>query len=466
MIFFIPLSKLCFDRANSIEPEFYYVIHMKKQIALLLISLTITALLSGCNSNVATVAEEAEVVEIEIIKRYGVPIEGYTIETHKVLSGQTMGNIMSANGRSALDIDRIDRAAREVFPLRKMRAGQHYSLFTKCDSLGKKSIDYIAYERNNIDYVLFTMIGDSINVTTGSKPTKVIRNKKIATIKSSLWGAVMEAKLPYVLATELEEIYQWSVDFFGVQPNDSFTVIYDELFVEDSISVGIGQIWGAKFHQSDRDYYAIPFRQSEDKTEFWDETGGSLRKQMLKAPLKYSRISSRFSNARLHPIYKVYRPHHGVDYAAPTGTPVHAVADGVVIFKGWGNGGGNTLKIKHPNDIMTGYLHLSRYAAGIASGVKVKQGDLIGYVGSTGASTGPHLDYRVWRHGTAIDPLKIPQTPSKPITEENRADFEYTKDHILAELAGDVEESEKIMTLERVKPIADSVSQRVAQIEK
>ena len=157
-----------------------------------------------------------------------------------------------------------------------------------------------------------------------------------------------------------------------------------------SISAGIGRIWGAKFCQGGKEYYAIPFRQG-GKIQYWEYDGGSLRKQMLKAPLKYTRISSKFTYARKHPIYKVYRPHTGVDYAAPKGTPVHAVADGVVTFKGWGGGGGNTLKIKHAGNLMTGYLHLSGYAKGISKGSRVSQGQLIGYVGSTGASTGPRL---------------------------------------------------------------------------
>ena len=173
----------------------------------------------------------------------------------------------------------------------------------------------------------------------------------------------MEQQLPYALAAELEDIYQWTVDFFGIQKGDDFTVIYDERFIDDTVSVGIGRIWGAKFSQGGKEYYAIPFRQG-GKIQYWEADGASLRKQMLKAPLKYSRISSKFSYARKHPIYKVYRPHTGVDYAAPKGTPVHAVADGTVTFKGWGGGGGNTLKIKHAGNLMTGYLHLSGYAKG------------------------------------------------------------------------------------------------------
>jgi len=184
------------------------------------------------------------------------------------------------------------------------------------------------------------------------------------------------------------------------------------------------------------------------KIQYWEADGASLRKQMLKAPLKYSRISSKFSYARKHPIYKVYRPHTGVDYAAPKGTPVHAVADGTVTFKGWGGGGGNTLKIKHAGNLMTGYLHLSGYAKGIVKGSRVSQGQLIGYVGSTGASTGPHLDYRVWKNGTPIDPLKIPSEPAEPIARENRALFEFVRDRITAELNGEVSPEEQITQLD------------------
>lgn len=400
--------------------------------------------------------EDAPVVEVET--RYGVPTEGFRLENNKVRSGQTMGNILSSYGRSAFDIDRVDHAADSIFPLRKMRAGYNYTAFlSPVDTLGNERLDYIAYERNDVDYVLFSMLDDTVTVATGAKPTTLVRHKRGAVINSSLWGAIMAEELPYELATEMENIYQWSVDFFGIQKGDSFSVIYDEKFVEDSISVGIGRIWGAKFTQGEKDYFAIPFNQG-GKIEFWDETGASLKKQMLKAPLKYSRISSTFSNARLHPIYKVYRPHHGVDYAAPSGTPVHSVADGVITFKGWGGGGGNTLKIQHPGNIMTGYLHLSRYASGINVGTHVSQGDLIGYVGSTGASTGPHLDYRVWKGGVAINPLTIPQEPTHPITDENMASYEKVRDAIIAELNGDVAEDKVIRDTALLRPIVDSIN--------
>ena len=233
---------------------------------------------------------------------------------------------------------------------------------------------------------------------------------------------------------EMEDIYQWTVDFFGIQKGDSFTVIYDEKLI-DTIPVGIGRVWGAKFTHAGKDIYAIPFKQ-DGKIKYWEYDGASLRKQMLKAPLKFTRISSKFSYSRLHPVHRIYRPHLGVDYAAPKGTPVHAVADGVVTFKGWNGGGGNTLKIKHAGNIVTGYLHLSRFAKGINQGSRVSQGQLIGYVGSTGTSTGPHLDYRVWKGGKAINPLTVPQEPSEPVKKENMAEFEFVRDRIIAELEG------------------------------
>ncbi|WP_300897602.1 peptidoglycan DD-metalloendopeptidase family protein [uncultured Alistipes sp.] len=380
---------------------------------------------------------------------YGINADDYRTETAEIRSGETLGRILNSYGVPAAVIDRLDKAAAEVFPLRNIRAGNRYTVFIHEDSLHSPHPDYLVYEQDMTRYVVFALAGDSLCVHRGEKEFTLRRRKRTASIESSLWGAIMKEKLPYALAAELEDIYQWTVDFFGIQKGDRFTVIYDERFVDDSVSVGIGRIWGAKFEQGGKEYYAIPFRQNE-KIRYWEYDGASLRKQMLKAPLKYSRISSRFTYARKHPIYKVYRPHTGVDYAAPKGTPVHAVADGTVIFKGWGGGGGNTLKIKHAGNLVTGYLHLSGYAKGIRQGVRVSQGQLIGYVGSTGASTGPHLDYRIWKNGTPIDPLRIPQEPAEPIADASRAQFEYVRDRIVAELEGDVKEEERITQLDSI----------------
>ena len=387
---------------------------------------------------------------------FGIPTDDYELDYGEVANGQTIGSILARYGTGAAAIDRLDRLANDVFPLRKIRAGNKYTAFIAADSLSRH-LDWLVYEQSVTDYVIFGFVNDSVTIELGERPVTLIRTKKSAVIESSLWYAIMQEGLPYSLAAEMEDIYQWTVDFFGIQKGDAFTVIYDEKFV-DTLSVGIGRVWGAKFTHGGKDIYAIPFRQ-DDRLRYWEYDGGSLRKQMLKAPLKFTRISSKFSNARYHPVLKRYRPHHGVDYAAPKGTPVHAVADGVVTVKGWDSkGGGNYIKIKHPNNLMTGYLHLSGFAKGLAQGKRVSQGELIGYVGSTGVSTGPHLDFRVWRNGTPIDPLKIPQEPAEPISEANRAAFEFVRERIVAELNGDIADSLRItqldsLVIETVTPV-------------
>ena len=412
-----------------------------KQLSLftaLCLMLGMVACGGSSSDNGASNSNSQQPAEVEPVREFGIIVDGYTIANDTIQPGETLGGILGRRGISAVKVDRLDKAAADVFPLRQIRGGNAYTTFTRTeeDSTGTRDIlDYMVYHRNAIDYVVFGFVGDSVSVVLGQRPVDIVRQRREAVIHSSLWGAIMEQDLPYALAAEFEDIYQWTVDFFGIQEGDSFAVLYDEKFVNDT-SVGIGRIWGAEFIHNGKTYYAIPFAQEEGKLRYWEATGESLRKQFLKAPLKYTRISSGYSNARLHPVYKVYRPHHGVDYAAPMGTPVHSVADGVVTFRGWGGGGGNTLKIKHANNMMTGYLHLQKFAPGISVGTRVSQGQLIGYVGSTGTSTGPHLDYRVWKNGSPINPLKIDQEPAEPITEANKAAFEAIRDKVIAELNG------------------------------
>ncbi len=397
-------------------------------------AITILALLASVACRETKQSEEVAEPEVQKTLLYGIVADDYQIKRDTIKMGETLGKILGKYGISAQRVDMLDKAAKQVFPLSKIRADRPYTLFFRQDSLAKGQLDYFVYEKDVVEYVVFAFQADTVAITMGEKPVTIKRQKRSSTIESSLWGAIMRDSLPYSLAAEMEEIYQWTVDFFGIQKGDNFTVIYDEKLI-DSTHVGIGRIWGAKFNHAGKDVYAIPFKQG-DKIQYWEYDGASLRKQLLKAPLKFSRISSGFSYARLHPVHRVYRPHTGVDYAAPKGTPVRAVADGVVTFKGWGGGGGNTLKIKHAGNLVTGYLHLSNFAAGINKGSRVSQGQLIGYVGSTGTSTGPHLDYRIWKNGTPINPLKVPQEPAEPIKKENMAAFEHIRDRIVAELNG------------------------------
>lgn len=403
---------------------------MRRFINLLLISFLFLS--TACQrEKQVTQSPEPEVKKTIL---YGIEADDYQLKKDTIKLGQTLGKVLGQYGISAQRVDQLDKAAKEIFPLKQIRADRPYILFLRKDSLNLGKLDYFVYEKDVVEYVVFDFTQDSIAITKGEKPVTIKRQKRSSTIESSLWGAIMRDSLPYSLAAEMEEIYQWTVDFFGIQKGDNFTVIYDEKLI-DSTHVGIGRIWGAKFNHAGKEVYAIPFKQG-DKIQYWEYDGASLRKQLLKAPLKFSRISSGFSYSRLHPVHRVYRAHTGVDYAAPKGTPVRAVADGVVTFKGWGGGGGNTLKIKHAGNLVTGYLHLSKFAAGINKGSRVSQGQLIGYVGSTGTSTGPHLDYRIWKNGTPINPQKVPQEPAEPIKKENMAAFEILRERIVAELNG------------------------------
>ena len=416
---------------------------MKRFLHSIVVVFALLPLFTACSS---------DAVQTEAIKEnniiFGIDAEGYTIERSEVKSGESWSKILGGYGIGTQKVVRLDQLTKDICPLRKIRAGSHYTTFTRQDSTSV-TLDHLVYEKNQIDYVVFSFVGDSVAVREGQREVEILRRKSSATIENSLWGAIMKEDLPYSLAAEMEDIYQWTVDFFGIQAGDSFTVIYDEKFI-DTLSVGIGRVWGAKFTHRGKDIYAIPFEQG-GKVQYWEEDGGSLRKQLLKAPLKFTRISSGFSNARRHPVTKKVRPHHGVDYAAPAGTPVRAVADGVVTLKTRKKADGNILKIKHPGNLQSGYLHLKGFAKGIKVGSRVSQGDVIGYVGSTGYSTGPHLDFRLWKNGKAINPLNVPQKPAEPISKANKEKFERIKSRVLAELNGDVADSVKVKSLDEIR---------------
>jgi murein DD-endopeptidase MepM/ murein hydrolase activator NlpD len=224
-----------------------------------------------------------------------------------------------------------------------------------------------------------------------------------------------------MVAIELSEIFAWTIDFFGLQQGDAFKIMYDEEYV-DSMAIGIGEIHGAWFRHAGKEFTAIPFEQ-DGKIEFFDAEGNSLRKAFLKAPLRFSRISSRFTGSRYHPVLKRYTTHYGVDYAAPSGTPVLSIGDGVVISAGWSGGGGNMVKIRHNSVYSTAYLHLKAYGSGIRAGTYVRQGDVIGYVGSTGLSTGPHLDFRVWKNNAPVNPLTLESPSVEPVKKEQMDAF-------------------------------------------
>lgn len=358
---------------------------------------------------------------------YGLPADSFHIEESSIERNQNLSDILIERGVTAQAVDQLAKNSVSVFDVRKMKAGNQYSIFYSKDEA--RSPLFLAYQDNSVDYYLYSLT-DSLKVTAGKHDVTSKRQTMLGVISSSLWNAMKESNINPILAVELSDIYAWTIDFFAIQKGDQFTVIFDEDFVNGE-SIGLGKIYSASFTQGGDIFYAIRFTQ-EDGDSFFDEKGNSLRKAFLKAPLKFSRISSRFSNHRMHPVLRIVRPHHGVDYAAATGTPVYSIGDGVVIQKSYqAAGGGNYVKIKHNSVYTTSYMHLSKFASGLKTGQRVKQGEVIGYVGMTGLASGPHLDFRVYIDGTAVDPLKIKSEPAEPVKPANLVKFNTLRDSVL-----------------------------------
>ncbi len=360
-----------------------------------------------------------------------IPVDSLSMEYGIIRRDQSLSSLLNAYGVNPGQIHQMVQASEGIFDLRKIRAGNRYKVFFSRDSA--RSLDYFVYEHTPLDY-LGVRVSDSIEVWAGQKQVDTLKRYFSGTIETSLWNLMNQRQVNPMLAVELSEIYAWSIDFFGLQKGDSIRIIYDEYYV-DSMDVGIGGIYGAWFRHMGTDFWAIPFVQ-DSISDFFDEKGLSLRKAFLKAPLRFSRISSGFSYSRMHPILKYRRPHLGVDYAAPAGTPVVAIGDGVVVKKGYSGGAGNMLMIRHNSVYSTAYLHLRGYGEGINRGSVVKQGQVIGYVGSTGLSTGPHLDFRFYKNGDPVDPLKVEAPPVDPVREENRSEFDLVRNRVMSELQG------------------------------
>jgi len=349
---------------------------------------------------------------------YGITIDTLDVMEGKIQRGENLSQLLSKYGVDAVTIDEISKKCENIFDLRNIRSGNNYTILQTQDSL--KLVRYFIYEQNPFSYVVFDF-SDTISIYEESKEIEIKLRISSGTIKSSLWDAVSEIDANPELALRMSEIYAWAIDFYGLQKNDEFTVVYDEILVDDR-PVNIGTIYYAVFRHSNKPFYAFRYQQ-DTISEYFNEEGENLRKAFLKTPLRFTRISSRFSYSRMHPIFRVRRPHHGVDYAAPTGTPVMTVGDGVVEYAGYSGGAGNMVKIKHNSTYSTAYMHLARFGKSIKKGVRVSQGQVIGYVGSTGHSTGPHLDFRFYKNGQTVDPLKVESPPVEPLREEFLPDF-------------------------------------------
>ena len=335
----------------------------------------------------------------------------------KVKNGQFFSTLLHSLGMSQQEAYNLTEACDSVFDVRSLRIGNSYQAYYDSSIL-----EYLVYERDRASNIVFDC-RPPYAAWVYQKPVTVESRYADVTINTSLWNDMLAADVSPLLIVSLSDIYAWTIDFFALQKGDRFRVLYDERVCDGDV-IAVDTVRYAVFSHGGQELPMIMFDQKDGGNIWWNEKGESMRKAFLKAPLQYSRVSSGFSYARKHPVTRKVQPHTGVDYAAPKGTPVMTIGDGVVTSVKYEGAGGNTVRIRHNSVYSTAYLHLSKYAKGLKAGQRVRQGEVIGYVGSTGRSTGPHLDFRVWKNGTPINPLKMDSPPAEPIKDSNRPAFE------------------------------------------
>lgn len=359
-----------------------------------------------------------EITESPVLDTYGfVRGDEYT-RNGKVRNNESLYIILRSLDVSPQTIFEIEKESKGKFRTNRIQPGQRY--ITYIDS-GTDEAKRLILHSNILDYVVFDW-SDGVRVETGRKEITTQVTETSGVITSSLYETLLANGDNPLLGNKLSEILGWQIDFFRLYKNDSYKVIYEQEYV-DGEAFGVGKVLAAEFTHKGETYDAFYF-ETEDRAGYFDSEGNGVQKALLKAPFKYSqRVSSNFSSNRFHPVLKRRVPHYGVDYAAPLGTPVIAVGDGEVIESQYRGPNGNIVKIKHNSTYTTAYLHLNGFAGGIKKGVKVKQGQVIGYVGRTGRVTGVHLDYRIYKNDQPVNPLKVDLPPSKSISKENMADF-------------------------------------------
>lgn len=403
---------------------------MRTRTALLTAMLLTAAVLSSvsCSSR-HSLKSAPETAANDSIPALGFWIEDYKGVEGEISQGETFSKLMEKFGIGAAKSYQLAEVSDSVFNVTKIIAGKTYTAY--CDSVTNE-LKYLVYKLDRIKSVIFRC-DDSLNVYTYSKPVTVSKKYTDVSISSSLWNDMQAAGSSPLVILKLSDIFAWTIDFFGLRENDRFRVIYQQTECEGEI-MSVDSIYFACYSRGDKDLYAVMFDQGDGGNIYWNEKGESLKKAFLKAPLDFKRISSGFSYHRKHPVTGQVKAHTAVDYAAPTGTPVRTIGDGTVLSAGWAGGGGNTVKIRHNSTYTTSYMHLSKYASGIKAGAHVTQGQVIGYVGMTGTATGPHLDFRVYKNGTAINPLTMESPSADPIQEKNLPALKEVFDKYKAEM--------------------------------
>jgi len=383
---------------------------------------------------------ETMAMEPEVL--YGFVVDSLVVEEDLVKSNQSLSDILLEYNLTHKDVFKLAHASKEVFDVRKFRAGAKYTIISEDDSVRKGVA--LVYEPDALGYVVFHL-KDSLYAEKIEREVEIVERKLSGSITQSLSVTMDDLGITQELTNKFVDVLGWKIDFFSLQKGDRFKVIYREKVVEGT-PVGIDGISAIQFEHWGNEYFAFEFDQGEG-IDYFDKEGKSIRRALLRYPLEFSRISSRYSLSRFHPVQKRYKAHLGTDFAAATGTPIRAVGEGTIIEAGFKKNNGNYVKLRHNGTYTTQYLHMSKIANGIRAGVRVRQGQTIGYVGSTGLATGPHLCYRFWKNGVQVDALRVEIPPSHPVSEEHMTAYSEKQDEL----------KQKLETIEWVAAPADPI---------
>ncbi|HCW06037.1 MAG TPA: peptidase M23 [Cytophagales bacterium] len=399
--------------------KIYFISAAALFVVVVLFTLLYTSLVTlPGDYEIAVDSSKLVTIEKPVIK-YGMKVNGMEVKEGFVKRNQIFVELLKGTFVKAEVLKQLTLLPRSVFDFRKVNSSKKYALIHQTDSA--QTAVALVYEPDPVHYTIFHL-QDSLVVENHEREVKTEEKSVTGVIASSLSETIASMNITNELTNKFVDVFGWQVDFQHLQKGDRFKLIYEEKLVEDQ-PFGIGNILGIYFEHFGHGYYAFPFDQGEG-LDYFDEEGKSLRKALLRYPIEFTRISSRYTNSRFHPILKVFTPHLGIDFASAVGTPIRTVGDGVVQEARYSANNGNYVKIRHNGTYSTAYLHMSKIASGIVAGTTVRQGQTIGYVGTTGLSTGPHLCYRLWRNNVQVDALRIELPPSKPVDKKNWKKFE------------------------------------------
>jgi murein DD-endopeptidase MepM/ murein hydrolase activator NlpD len=361
--------------------------------------------------------------------KYGFVLDNYEVTEAKVGKNEFLSDLLVKHKVSYQQIELLVNKAKAVFDVRKIQTGKSYMILSSKD--GEKKAQYFIYEPSPFRYVVYELTGET-DAKTVERPVDVLVKENSGVVTSSLWNAIVDNGMTYGVAAKMEEVLAWSLDFHQIRKGDRFKLVYEEQFIEGEL-VGIGRIHAAYFKNGSKEFNAYYYEDEKHKGYF-DAEGRPMKKAFLQAPVQFSRISSPYNLKRFHPILRRVKAHLGTDYAAPYGTPILAVASGTVVKAEVSGGNGRYVKLRHDKVYETQYLHMQKFAAGIRPGVRVNQGDVIGYVGSTGLATGPHVCFRFWKNGQQVDHRRENLPPPNPMTGESLEAFKKVQSELQAKL--------------------------------